>query len=962
MTSPAPALPGRKLSKRDLATLAESWITPELAAEAQLRRVTRFEAGELLGYDGHKLDLSGIAFPYFWPGHAHVRQWRVRRDHPDLEIRGNQKKPTRKYLASPQAPNQFYLPPGITQDQLQDAALPVVIVEGEKKALALHRLAWHGRDPQTHGPRWIALGISGVFNWRRNTHDTGPNGERVTVKEPIPDFGRLNWDRRPAYICFDVDVLTNQNVHRARWGLARELASLGAAARYVDIPPAANLKAIDDLLASPEHGPAAVLELFTHAHAADPLADVRAIIAAAAEAGDPTLLLEQAHVWLFAQLTPLQKLEAKTLIRDRFKNDFNAAEWERVVKDEWHRQRLERDQVEARAPRYERREYAETEHGLWRFVMGEAGWTPVRLTNFTARILANVRRDDGVTQETALRLEARLGGARAEFTIDDEEFQLMRWPIRHLGGHAVTFPGKAPHALAAIQLLSGPVPLQTVHLATGWSRREGQPCFIHAGGAITRDGATADLEVDFDGKLKDFRLPAPPEGGALAGAVRASLRILRLAPPRVTYPLFSAIWRAPLGPCNVSVFLSGKTQAGKSQLAALAQQHFGPAMHSENLPAGWTDTANAIEAKLFFARHVLTVIDDFNPQGADADIRAAHKLADRVMRSQGNGASRGRMGADLKLRASRPPRGMVLATGEVTPDGHSLRARMVILSLGRGDVRFDQLSESQAAAAGGEFAAAMAAYLQWLAPRIERMEEELAAELAQFRASRLFPAVSMRAPDNLAQLAIGFRMFLRFAQECAGLSPTQAELLERDALQAFQQVIAEQDRQQAMADPVVVFEEMLRSALASGRAHAAAAAGLAPEQPQRWGWREEQVPGQVNTILRPQGELIGWVDGDDLYLEPNAAYAVAKLQANRQGLNLAVGAKALARQLRDAGRLASVEGSQDSHLVRRLIQGVRRRVLHFTAEQMAPVGAEPAVGGIVVSGAGLTIEDEEMAL
>lgn len=959
MSAPTPAFPGRKLNKRDLATLAESWISPDLAAEANLRRVTRFEAAELLGLDGHKTDLAGIAFPYLWPGMNHVRQWRVRRDHPDIEIRAGKKKPHRKYLAGPQAPNQFYLPPGITPEQLQDAALPVVLVEGEKKALALHRLAWHERNPETHGPRWIALGLSGVFNWRRNTHDTGPNGERVTVKEPIQDFQRLNWERRPAYICFDVDVLTNQNVHRARWGLARELASLGAVARYLEIPPAARLKAVDDLLASPDHGPDAVLGLFTHAPAADPLADVRAIIAAAEQASDPTLLLEQAHIWLFAQLTPLQKLEAKTLIRDRFKNEFNAAEWERVVKDEWHRQRLERDQVEARAPRYERREYAETEHGLWRFVMGEAGWTPVRLTNFTARILANVKRDDGVTQETALRIEARLGGHRAEFTIDDEEFQLMRWPIRHLGGHAVTFPGKAPHALAAIQILSGPVPLQTVHLATGWSQREGQPCFIHAGGAITRDGATADLEVDFDGKLRDFRLPAPIEGEALAGAVRASLRILRLAPPRVTYPLFAAIWRAPLGPCNVSVFLSGKTQAGKSQLAALAQQHFGPAMHSENLPAGWTDTANALEAKLFFARHILTVIDDFNPQGADSDIRAAHKLADRVMRSQGNGASRGRMGADLKLRAARPPRGMVLATGEVTPDGHSLRARMVILSLGRGDVRFDLLSESQAAAAGGEFAAAMAAYLQWLAPRIARIDEELARELAEFRASKLFPAVSMRAPDNLAQLAIGFRMFLRFARERAGLSPTQAEVLEREALAAFQYVISEQDRQQAMADPVVVFEEMLRSALAAGRAHAAAVDALAPDQPHRWGWREEQVPGQISTILRPMGELIGWVDGEDLYLEPNAAYAVAKLQAQRQGLNIAVGAKALARQLRDAGRLASVEPGQDSHLVRRVIQGVRRRVMHFAAEQMAPVGADAAPTPLMPHPAG---EEEEMAL
>ena len=67
-----------------------------------------------------------------------------------------------KYLCAPGSVNRLYIPPSITMEQLQDATLPIVFVEGAKKALALQRLAEYDTDKL----RSIAIAIFGVWNWR----------------------------------------------------------------------------------------------------------------------------------------------------------------------------------------------------------------------------------------------------------------------------------------------------------------------------------------------------------------------------------------------------------------------------------------------------------------------------------------------------------------------------------------------------------------------------------------------------------------------------------------------------------------------------------------------------------------------------------------------------------------------------------------------------------------------------
>ena len=82
---------GSELTSADCAALEARWIDRELASRAGLRRADSLTGGEIVGRKGG--NYSGILIPYFRPDSDRVREYRLRRDHPDLEydVAGNLK-------------------------------------------------------------------------------------------------------------------------------------------------------------------------------------------------------------------------------------------------------------------------------------------------------------------------------------------------------------------------------------------------------------------------------------------------------------------------------------------------------------------------------------------------------------------------------------------------------------------------------------------------------------------------------------------------------------------------------------------------------------------------------------------------------------------------------------------------------------------------------------------------------
>src|SRR5262249_24070742 len=149
--------------------------------------------------------------------------------------------------------------------------------------------------------------------------------------------------------------------------------------------------------------------------------------------------------------------------------------------------------------------------------------------------------------------------------------------------------------------------------------------------------------------------------------------------------------RAVFGEADFALHLAGETGALKSELAALHQQHFGATMNRLQLPGAWSSTGNALESLAFQAKDTLFVIDDFAPQGSGADVARYHAAADRVFRAAGNHAGRSRLDSTAKLREPKPPRALILSTGEDIPRGQSVRARLLILELPKGSINVSHL-------------------------------------------------------------------------------------------------------------------------------------------------------------------------------------------------------------------------------------------------------------------------------
>jgi hypothetical protein len=459
---------------------------------------------------------------------------------------------------------------------------------------------------------------------------------------------------------------------------------------------------------------------------------------------------------------------------------------------------------------------------------------------------------------------------------------------------------------------------------------EGKWVYLHAGGAIGENGVLETVSVMLDPPLDRFFLPVPPTGETLATAVRASLNLINLC-PSIMFPLLGTVYRSVLGPADFSLNVVGHSGLGKSEFTALAQQHFGAGMHRLQLPANWHSTANALEGLGFLAKDALLVIDDFKPVGSKADIDRMHLMADRVLRAQGNRSGRARCRADGTIRAPRPPRGTIVLSGEDIPRGESLTARQLTLRIIKGLVEMAAFTIHQKAAADGLLAAAMAAFISSLAPKYQQISNSLDDERAQLR-NKARQAGHARTPGIIADLALGWRYFLNFAVEIGVLMPNERDNLVIEVWEALLNAAAQQREEIVEQDPGRRFLRLLASIVSSGRVHVTDRSGDRPLTPEVWGWRQE--PSSAGDSWKPQGKQVGWVDGNDLFLDPEIAYAEVQRLGEEQGERLALGKQSIYRHLKEMGLLASHERNKTTN--RRVLQGLERAVLHITVGALTP--------------------------
>lgn len=558
----------------------------------------------------------------------------------------------------------------------------------------------------------------------------------------------------------------------------------------------------------------------------------------------------------------------------------------------------------------------------------------VPITDFIARIVAEVSRDDGSSRPTIeFEIEATAAGRQFRLTVPANEFEQMNWTISRLGTAGVIRPAQKEHARAAILMLNPSPTLKSVYTHTGWRQLpEGGWGYLHADGMITAEGQ-ASIEVSLDGPLEKYRLPVPPTGAELARCVRASLKVLELAPSEITTPPYCAVWRSVLGRTDTTVSLIGPSGAGKSELAALAVQHFGREMTRLALPFHFASTQNALGEGMYLAKDALLPADDYKLLGGKGDdkIKAA---ADGLIQGAGNGGGRNRMRAEGGLRDSRPPRATLLITGEQVPGTRSCRARQVICEVGPSDIDFARLTDCQRDAIEGRYAGAMAAYLQWLATnnRIEQVRKDLEDLVPALRAKATASPAHKRIPANAANLHAGLLYFLEFAVEKGIITAAERSRLEIAAWEALGRQGLRQRKYQEESDPAARYIELLESAISSGEAHIAGPDGEQPaeEIAAACGWWKALGGWQR------QGVLVGYWITEGIALLADAAYKAVQRAAGRD--EAPVGSERDLRQrLMERGLLVVAAAGEDELqrlTVQRRVGGKKRNVLLLRHEAL----------------------------
>jgi hypothetical protein len=293
------------------------------------------------------------------------------------------------------------------------------------------------------------------------------------------------------------------------------------------------------------------------------------------------------------------------------------------------------------------------------------------------------------------------------------------------------------------------------------------------------------------------------------------------------------------------------------------------------------------------------------------------------------------MQADGTLRPVKPPRGLVLSTGEETPRGQSLRSRLLVLEVDPSMVNWKRVSACQLDAIAGRYASVLAAFVRWLAARYGDVQANLRAQVVDLRAAAAIGAAHRRTPEIVANLAVGLRTFIRFSEEAGAVTSEEGAALIDRGWAALGQSVLEQERQQLISEPAGLFLSLLRTAIARGGAHLASVDGASPDSPGTWGWRERG--DDARSEWQPLGDRVGWLDGDDIYLDGSAAFAAAQSVGRDIGETLVITPHTLKRRLRERGLLASVDRRDETKErleVRRTLQGSRRTVLHVLARSL----------------------------
>ena len=573
--------------------------------------------------------------------------------------------------------------------------------------------------------------------------------------------------------------------------------------------------------------------------------------------------------------------------------------------------------------------YFQNGGGLYFFDYRKVKNPDTKLCNFIAEITHEVTKVDGQNSFKTLLVQGQHSDGTYFPPVDIEasRFDSMEWLMPHWGPKAIinVGPKSKDHVAAAIKSLSTHE-MKTIYLHTGWIVYAKKYAYLSASGGITANGYSPDFATELSGSLNNYDLPAPCAD--MEVQVTKFLKLFSdLIDDGTGLVILSGAFRSIFSefvPCTVSLYLQGTTGTYKSAVVGVVQALFGKTFNGSNLPENWSSTGNAIEKKAALAKDAMFVVDDFVARGTQSDVARMHRDAERVLRSQGNQSGRDRMTSTTELRGANVPKGMICATGEDLPNGHSLQARLVIINMKKGSTDTGVLSQLQDYAQTGDLAQLNANFIRWIAAAADEGIIEQYFNDALSSCAKQLPAEGhARTRDNLSQMLAGLWIYLQYAVDVGVMHLEAADIFKLQAIKTvlvLSQIQAGVDKDASDAER---FVKILQSALSMGSCHLAAQGGGSPKYHAAAGWKLTGS-GEYQKI-EGQGVKVGWMNDKHVFIDVTAAQKVVKQLSQAAGNYLGSSDRAVIKALYEANMLAEV--SKDRLTIKVTVEGQRRNLL-----------------------------------
>lgn len=535
-----------------------------------------------------------------------------------------------------------------------------------------------------------------------------------------------------------------------------------------------------------------------------------------------------------------------------------------------------------------------------------------QLCNFVAEVKTENVTIDGEETEIVYVVDGSCDGRELDaLDVPAEKLNSMKW-ISQWGFGPVIYPEDRAADLVslAIRQNSRNVKRCVQFGSLGWQvTPEGKNIFVMGDTAVGEEGqihaitnVPPDLcRYEFPGKYVGSTVDTLGHAAGYCGAILSLYAM-----------------RSVLGDVDFGVHVAGRSGSFKSELAACMMHYFG-AFNGRNLPAGWSSTANALEALCHKAKDVCIVIDDYVPQGSSFHVKALQGTADRIFRGLGNRMGRARMSDTAAMRQTYYPRGGVVSTGEDVPEGHSMRGRMLVLECSKGSLSPERLTELQAERDARR--ANLQNFVKCLAAELPVWQENY-RDLARDYRSEFAGIGHSRTPDMLASLLAAAEIYANAtgADLCGIPQEAFVEILKDCGTDQAQYLVAN--------DIASVSKTMIEQGLLGSKCHFVWKEGGRPVDAAKFGWKTDG-----KGELRPAGQMIGWVsvEAGKAYLSPDLAYQFVK---RASGGEVAVTRTTWVKRLVESGLVCERDEKNQRNTVRITCDGVSRSVIAIALESI----------------------------